>query len=355
MLDGCLMHPRFALGLVALGLASLAFAACGGGDRSSSHDSGGSDSGGSNIGGSQRGGTDSGTGGSEETGGTASAGAPSGGAASGGSSGEAGSGGGGTGGATQAAGTATLGTSCDAPGTLVCAGTYQKLGLVCGASFTWETNVTCAGAQLCDTREGVTRGSCQDPPAECVGKEPGERYCDDWSVYECNVDTLDTALVEECPHGCKAGACAVVADACSSEIDADCSKTCGPAYGNGASCENGACPLALAQNITEPPATVRTPAAVDGCEAECGARTFEIYLPPYLAWVRVKVAPAWQMLSVPIGDPLPNVCTAEKATSCLVFPPDLSSTPRVVLVANDDTPPARNVLIETSSEELACP
>jgi hypothetical protein len=103
------------------------------------------------------------------------------------------SGAGGSGGSTGEA-IATLGDPCSKPGELACAGHAQKLMLVCDGSK-WASNGVCSGMQICDTRPGLTAGSCQDPVPLCVGHQPGEGVCDGANRIVCGPDLLTSTSV----------------------------------------------------------------------------------------------------------------------------------------------------------------
>jgi len=90
----------------------------------------------------------------------------------------------------------TLGSPCDKPGALACAGHAQKLQLLCDGGV-WKSNGVCPGAQICDTRPGPTAGSCQDPDPKCVGKKPGESFCDGAVRRTCGPDLL-SSTTETC-------------------------------------------------------------------------------------------------------------------------------------------------------------
>ena len=112
--------------------------------------------------------------------------------------------------AGASAGAPALGNDCTSPGALACAGTHQKLTLVCGADNTWVTNETCPSGQFCSSTPGPDLGVCLAPPAECVEQVPGYRSCAGDSVIECGPDTVTTEVVEECSNGCTEGVCTQV-------------------------------------------------------------------------------------------------------------------------------------------------
>jgi cysteine-rich repeat protein len=63
---------------------------------------------------------------------------------------------------------------------LACNGARQKVQLVCAApssglpGFAWQLNGTCASTENCDQ----TDGSCKTIIPQCVGKNPGDAFCD---------------------------------------------------------------------------------------------------------------------------------------------------------------------------------
>ena len=110
-----------------------------------------------------------GSGGSSGAGGSAGKGGSSGAGGSGGSTGEA---------------IATLGDPCSKSGELACAGHAQKLMLLCDGSK-WVSNGVCPLQQICDTRPGLTAGSCQDPVPQCLGHQPGDGVCEGANRIVC--------------------------------------------------------------------------------------------------------------------------------------------------------------------------
>jgi hypothetical protein len=179
-----------------------------------------------------------GGGGGTETGGSGAAVAGGGGVVTAGTGGtgnetSTGGNGGATGGAAGGGAVGAVGTleqQCSSVGALACAGTFQKLTLVCGASGTWEVNQTCSGTQICDTREGVTGGTCQEPDPNCVGQQPGTTFCQGNDVYACDADTVGTVLVSNCNlvGTCEAGACVAGPGLCTTDpVALDCSTDCG--------------------------------------------------------------------------------------------------------------------------------
>ncbi|MBI5535744.1 MAG: SUMF1/EgtB/PvdO family nonheme iron enzyme [Deltaproteobacteria bacterium] len=104
-------------------------------------------------------------------------------------------------------GVATVGQPCTKPSALACAGHAQKLVLFCDPSTNkWTALQSCSGQQLCDTQDGVTQGSCQDPVALCIGHQPADKVCDGKKLVVCGPD-LVTSTSTDCPNVCAAGAC----------------------------------------------------------------------------------------------------------------------------------------------------
>jgi formylglycine-generating enzyme len=151
--------------------------------------------------------------------GSADAGAGAGGVAGG--SGSAGA----SGGAGGSGGIAALGEPCDEPARLACAGHAQKVVLICDGK--WTAFQSCSGKQLCDTGDGPNRGSCQDPVPECIGKDPGDRFCDDRDAVACGPDLL-TSIRTACDYGCADGACAGSCESGSGRCSGPLPELCSP-------------------------------------------------------------------------------------------------------------------------------
>ena len=100
-----------------------------------------------------------------------------------------------------------VGDPCCKPGELACAGHAQKLVLICDPkSQTWTALQSCPGNQLCDSTVGSSQGTCQDPVALCIGKQPGYKVCDGLKAIECGPD-LVTATETTCAYACADGEC----------------------------------------------------------------------------------------------------------------------------------------------------
>jgi len=99
------------------------------------------------------------------------------------------------------------GEPCCTPNELACAGHAQKLVLICDPkTLEWSALQSCSGNQLCDTSIGVNQGSCQDPIALCVGKQPGDKVCDGTDSMMCGPD-LVTVTTTTCQYACQDGEC----------------------------------------------------------------------------------------------------------------------------------------------------
>lgn len=103
-------------------------------------------------------------------------------------------------GGADAAG-ASVGNPCTTSGELACAGSAQKILLVCnGAS--WGVAQTCSRTENCDN----AAPSCATIVPECDGFEPGYRTCVDNTLVTCGPD-LVSAEREECAGTCANGQC----------------------------------------------------------------------------------------------------------------------------------------------------
>jgi len=106
----------------------------------------------------------------------------------------------------------TLGQACDKSGALACGGHAQKLQLICDGGV-WKSLGVCPGAQICDTRLGPTAGSCQDPDPACVGKKPGESFCEGAVRRTCGPDLITSSK-----------AACLSAELCNASSGATCAK-----------------------------------------------------------------------------------------------------------------------------------
>jgi hypothetical protein len=200
--------------LVCLRLAALTLAACG--DTGHSAKAGGGSGGTAGAGGtvsSNAGDAGTATGGG--SGGTATGGTATGGA--GGGTGGIGPSGGAGGADSDQVG--TLGDACSAPGTLACAGHYQKVTLICGGNHAWQFNQTCGVDYFCDSTPGVNAGTCLPVLTECATGTAGRTFCSGNSVLQCGPDNVTLLTLEQCPDGCANGACLGAGIECTSAND----------------------------------------------------------------------------------------------------------------------------------------
>ncbi len=298
------------------------------------------------------------TGGNSSAGGSSAAGAggsETGGSGSGGDAGAA-TGGTGSGGEVQLPeGTAELGSACDQPGELACAGTFQKLTLLCGASGVWEQNTTCAGDQVCDSSPGQNQGTCQDQAVECADREPGDSWCEGPLLQRCSADNVHVEDGETCERGCHEGSCNEVADSCAvdgAEVTY-CSYDCGEPE---QSCDAEHLDLEGCRRLSPPDTTevIRMPFAAEMCQKPCG-RVFKMSLHLWQT-VRITVPDGWGMVldEYDSTETDPTGCMPDMPvlTGCQVFerhgqnvrslyviPPSASSEPVNVLIDDQTTCP----------------
>ncbi len=277
------------------------------------------------------------------------------------------SGGTGGAGATDAVGEVrTLGEACSPAGALACAGNYQKLGLVCGASGTWESNITCPGTEVCDTRPGLTAGSCQEQEPNCLGHDPGYLFCLDNDVHECGPDNVDSPVLQECTGLCSDGACDDTVDACPTvPIAVNCSDTCGGPTDN---CVTAECSTLWdfevdADAYADNTFALRTPSAPGTDSCQCGgsgpgvAPEYSMLITvPFQTTPRliVEVDPPWQLrVSWEAGAP---PCSPAQGEQCVIFTASMASSILEVFTY-DPAAPAKNVSVRPSDDPYAteCP
>ena len=255
-------------------------------------------------------------------------------------------------------GVARLGEVCLKAGQLSCAGTLQKLTLVCGASEKWEVNETCDGDWICDTADGPNQGSCQPQLPECLGRESSGRFCEGRLVRECNVDNLRSEVIEECVV-CRNGACEdTVDDSCVSESDAlpvDCWGECQAAPAM--ACSFQTCTtLTLPLNQPVDGVLVRTPPPGEMCAPSCGAQFMHIRVPTQ-GTLRVTIPSGgdeWLLDSVATSE-WPMGCNPDARAKCLIVPPTAEYARYVTLKSNTWPAPRRNIVIEGVGDGVACP
>jgi formylglycine-generating enzyme required for sulfatase activity len=127
---------------------------------------------------------------------------------------------------------------CCTPAELACAGHAQKLVLICEpASLTWGVATVCSGNLLCDSTAGGKQGSCQEPVALCVGKQPGDKVCDGLKSVQCGPD-LVTSTETSCAYACVGGDCAGTCAPGSKQCKGQAPQSCDAAgaWQDGAAC-----------------------------------------------------------------------------------------------------------------------
>lgn len=83
---------------------------------------------------------------------------------------------------------------CAPEGDLACQGHASKQQLICSQGK-WTANGTCSGTNACDTSRSANAGSCQPIATECVGQNPGSRFCRNSSIIQCGADQIATSTV----------------------------------------------------------------------------------------------------------------------------------------------------------------
>ncbi len=131
-----------------------------------------------------------------DTGGAAGSAGTTGEGRTGGAAGTAGLGGDATGGVAGAAGNAGDGGAepeCT-EGEIACVGTAQTGRVICDGGA-WVAFDSCQNGQLCD-RASNPSGECAEVPAECLGRTPGEGFCDGLQRMVCGPDLVTVTQVE---------------------------------------------------------------------------------------------------------------------------------------------------------------
>jgi hypothetical protein len=245
-----------------------------------------------------------------------------------------------------------LGGACSPVASLACAGTHQKVTLICGANGAWEANKTCASGQFCDSQAGADIGLCADEVAECVGKSPGDLTCLNDTVRRCGPDAVSSELVDTCTGYCDAGACVNDKDRCPDAASSvNCATDCG---GLTTSCHmNPDCPTAV---LTWPENTVRTPAPSDQCVCAKSPdrRLFPVVYSSGSSTLKVKAPLGWMFVDkVVTSVTTPSWCD-EALVDCLVLPPSQGGA-IFDLVNTTGDPGPRNLIFDEVDATATCP
>jgi hypothetical protein len=261
---------------------------------------------------------------------------------------------GGTGGSVPVGEVGTLGAQCSPPAALACAGYFQKVTLVCGASGTWEVNQTCPGTQVCETHPGLTVGTCQEQDPDCAGPSPGAAICVGHAAYQCGADNVTKAYVAYCPGACTDGACDDAATACPTIAEfTDCSDDCG---GRSMLCVLYQTSYWMLTDLTSYPVevVVRTPRPDDLMDCGDNRRVFPIARSEGIA----RISEPWHLAYWDRGVQ-PDPCAAEPLGQCLDLPPPSGDPPDTYVLAMTDDPTASptNVIFEPPAApgSEACP
>jgi hypothetical protein len=331
-----------------------------GGSGGGSSGRGGTNTGDSGKGGTASGGTggsgggttadDGGQGGeSSGSGGTggSSGGVANGGAGQGGSAGQAGAAGqSGSAGSGTAGMVGVLGTPCSPPGSLACAGNYQKLTVLCNGDGEWEPNETCGTDLVCDSTPGPNVGTCQPVAAECEAG-PGTTFCsaDESSRVICGPDAVNMTE-EACDGACHRAVCRDDREACPNWEDYEergvaCATDCGklaPPLVNACVVNDLGCYVAI---VNELPALVRAPWTDDTCACEMvEGRTMRVDV-DRTENRRITVSPPWSIGSC-----------GQAPQRCALLP---SVQQEVELWTPETDSGPVNILIEHVSQTDSCP
>jgi hypothetical protein len=257
------------------------------------------------------------------------------------------SGTGGTGGITSDIG--TVGAWCDSPGALQCAGHRQRVIVVCSGENAWEPFQTCEVGQFCDTREGDTLGSCQDPFPGCEGLQAGDPFCQGTQRYACGPDTVTADPVEQCEQYCVGGEC-IDPEPCPDVTDwANCATDCS---GHQAECDRGT--LVGTYRVTvDAVEAIRMPAAAEAAECDNGRR-YTVLVPVFEneGYVRFTVSSPWLLYKMPATEDADPPCTESAQESCVVLG---GSGFWLALFTDEVGAPPANLSLEQVDSEYACP
>jgi hypothetical protein len=220
---------------------------------------------------------------------------------------------------------------------------------VCGGENTWEAFQTCEVGQFCDTRQGDTLGSCQDPFPGCEGQQAGEQLCQGTDVYACGPDTITADPVEQCAKYCVGGEC-IDAEPCPTVDDwVNCAEDCS---GRQAECVRGTV-VGTYRVTVDTIEAIRMPAAADVAECSNGRR-YAVLEPSFTDErdVRFTVNSPWLLYEMPATEDADPPCEESSRDSCVV----LGGAGYWLALYTDETgaPPA-NVTIERVQEGAVCP
>ena len=262
----------------------------------------------------------------------------------------------GTAGSTDTSGAvATLGDPCDSLGELACAGTRQKLTLLCGSEGEWEVNKTCGEGEACDSTIGFDQGTCRALIPECQDSEVGYLYCDELQVMACGPDGVTADVAETCTGACVDAACDNFRDGCPDEPYINCGEDCHgrDTLGCPVSCTGDTYAQVMSDSLT-----VRLPGWDEACTSTCGSYRVA-------RWIRTDVnLPADSRLKVEVGSPWRILTTTSKASGlcletgvagCVIQEPVSSGGRYVYVFAEEQWASERNVTITAVGDEEGCP
>ncbi|MBN1607374.1 MAG: hypothetical protein JW940_12120 [Polyangiaceae bacterium] len=250
----------------------------------------------------------------------------------------------------------TVGTECSPPGALQCADTHQRVIVVCGGDGTWEAFETCPVGQFCDTRQGASLGSCQDPYPDCVDQEPGYRFCKDNAVYECGPDTIATHLVEACELACLEAKCTTDQSCPAGTNWVNCSQDCPQVeYGCGPddtfAGTTGSCPAYANTVEWSSIKAIRLPAASEMCECENGMRSFAINNLDTSSALKMTIDPPWVISKYVLN----ARCASPVGSQCYYAP--VAAVRHTLISTDDPDAPSVNLYVEpwSGTKQEACP
>lgn len=121
-------------------------------------------------------------------------------------------------------GVAQANTACSSEGAKACGSNNSTSALVCTGEA-WLVRAVCDGSMRCDTRDGSTLGTCQPIPSVCMGRVPGQRFCDARMRVTCGVDLLDYAN-DVCAENQHCALAPTVSCSCDDGYEPDGAGTC---------------------------------------------------------------------------------------------------------------------------------